>query len=434
MGAPEYLRLKNHIVTKNLKNGEFLLLDTETGIWVKTSLSFKRLYEIIKKGTSLELVKEVMANLYPRRENEVEICLESLKTNGFLEGFETNLLTPLNKTEPIRIICDSLVNKKFLIEFLSKIFGNIPIELILEFNFYKGKKINIDFSQLYLPNIELIVRIDWDMVCREFLQELNNYNILTLQINFKDLGEHDKINEKKELIEEFAKEKKVELRYEIAVFAKKMKKAEDLFLPFILMPHASYYFIGEEIFNLKEGKDRYKYFVAWIGIMSKFYQLFSLGAKSLTKFSSGNFLPMIVFSRILKDSCGAGTINFYIDMNGNIYPCKYLKDFLIGNINELFFSPFNTDNYKKYSICERCELLRVCSRLCLGLHREEFSKICKFYKELLIKYITAVPINPIKRFLQNADESKISEFKTSSIAKEERNKFTRRCICPIGTF
>ncbi|MEO0294295.1 MAG: SPASM domain-containing protein [candidate division WOR-3 bacterium] len=438
MYSLEYLKLKSHIHAKNLKNGELLLLDTKTGIWLKTSFSFKKLYNIIKEGTTMNEVKKVITTLYPGRENEAEICLDSLRINGFLEGFESTILQPLNEIRPIRIICDFSANKKLLREFLLKNFENIPIELVYEYNNHINKdKIKVDYPNVYPSNIELVFRVDWNMLRKETIDEFDNNisNISTIQINFNDFeSDQDKINEKRRLIEFIIKEKKVELRYAIAAFYKKRKKEKDLTLPLILMPHVSYYFTGEEIFHFHNGKDRYKYFIFWVKTMNKFYQLFSMGAKALVKFSSGNLLPMIVFSRILKDSCGAGITNFYIDKNGNIYPCKYLDKFPMGNINSSSLIFFNKYSYTRYPTCNECPLLRVCSRLCLALHQEGFSKICKFYKGFLIAYISAIPIKAIKELSRIEGKSNDSEFKSFSKAKEEVKRFNRRCLCPIGTF
>lgn len=436
MSTFEYLKIKNHIYEKNLKNGEFLILDTETGIWLKTSFSFKGLYNILKKGTTLNEAKEAITALYPGREKEAEICLESLKINGFLEGFEYSMLQPLNEIGLIHIICDYHVNTQLLIEFLLRNFENKTMEIVFEFNNQKnGNKINVDFPDAYPSAIDLAIRVDWNNIRKEIVDEFNNSNVSTIQINLNDFeDDQNKINEKCKYIEEIKKVKKVELRYAIADFHKKRRKDKELMLPLVFMPGIHYYFTCEEIFHFQGGKERYKYFIFWVGTMNKFYQLFSTGAKSLIKFSSGNLLPMIVFSRITGDSCGAGITNFYVDKNGNIYPCKYLNKFPIGNINSPSVISFNKDFYIRYIACINCPLLRVCRRLCLALHYDGFSKICKFYKNLLLSYISAIPIKAVKDLSRFQEESKEQLFKSTPGAEEEVKRFRRRCLCPIGTF
>jgi radical SAM protein with 4Fe4S-binding SPASM domain len=435
MESPEYLKLKSSIYAKDLKNGEFLLLDTETGIWIKTSFSFKYFYKLLKKGLTKNELEEKVRYFYSGREDEVNICLDSLRSNGFLEGFQTNLLIPLDKIKPIYILCDFLGDKNLLIDFLKMSFKNIPIELILNLEIQNVNIKNLNLSIQNGDQIKPILRIGWDIVKSEIIDGLSNAGINNIQINFKGFGKDENDESKKiELIEKIIKEgRKVELRYAIANFLRK-ERQRDFISPLLTIPYSHYYFTAEEIFEFTKERDRYKYFVYWVNTMTKFYVSFSSGSKLLIKFYSGNFLPMVVFSRILRDGCGAGNTNFYISPNGYVYPCKYLKDTPLGTIDKPIALPSIEYSKKYFHLCEKCYFQKICCGLCKSLQSKGFSKICNFYKKYLIDYISAIPLKAVKELYYSQEKHEEEKSNASPLTEEAINRFKRRVLCPIGIF
>ena len=124
-----------------------------------------------------------------------------------------------------------------------------------------------------------------------------------------------------------------------------------------------------------------------------------------------------------------------ISEDGHIYPCRYLRNAPIGTIDkpvDLHFIEYSVT--KHFHMCENCNFLKVCGRLCIALHQKGFSKICNFYKKYLIDYISAIPIKAIKELHYAQEKYKEEKPRTSSLVEEEIKRFTRRILCPIGIF
>lgn len=397
-----YLKFKKHIYVKELKHGEFLLLDTRTGIWIKTSISFKELYKIIKKGAQKKDIENISTKFYSGKEKEMEEVLESLRSNGFLEGYEPQFESvSLDKIKKATFLCPiSTINKNKLFKFLERNFNDFHLKIILESYNAKSLELNsISAKELWqffngYKNWDLVIRTDWSSIT----EKLKDSMISNIQVNFNSFEKSDvKIHKKIKILEELKKEKNIELRYFITCFRKKNKK--DNLSPLVIIPYTTYYFTVEDIFSIPE-KNRYRHFVLFFKEVGEFLKSYKMGGNQLIKFFVENAPTLPIFLPISRESCGAGITNFYIAEDEQIYPCKYLKKLSLGNIGAFTFS--SLDRFKEFSEknnCRECYYLKLCGGICKSLQNDWFEKICKFYKKILIYYISNISLKILKKCL-----------------------------------
>ncbi len=239
MNCQKYLRLKKHIYVKELKHGELFLLDITTGVWIKTSISFRELYKVLKKGVTVEELENVCIKCFPGREGEAKAVIDSLKVNGFFEGYHIKFeLVSVDKMKKVTFLCPISINKNKLLKFLERNFKDFQVEIILEGS--SGDSITnlnpvitkaLCKSSNGEENLKVIIRTDWNQI-NEKLKDLDIHNI---QVNFSFFEkDSNKINEKIKILEELKKEKNLELRYSIATFRKKIKRM--FYLLLLLFP------------------------------------------------------------------------------------------------------------------------------------------------------------------------------------------------------
>ncbi len=336
-----HLQLNENVFYKGLSNGEMVLWNGENGVWIKTSVSFKQLMKKLQKGVDEE---ELLSSIPERRKEEVEKMIMALKNNGFLRGFTVQQkLNELKRLGYRRFLVEHPVFfKKAFYDFLYENFKDYEITIHCEADASNEIK-EMDFLEKFKGSLnvkEIGLKVKWNkIISKELidvllrLKESLGAKVLLI-IDFFDFEENEAgLKRKIEFLEDVSKKGvEIEMNYHITETARKNKRRPAIFIsPPFVVPCDRYYFSCEEIFD-KEKKD--VFLRSFLKAIESFFRGLLIGEVTKREVYPENFLGMTVLSLFRKESCGAGKILFFVNSGGEIYPCKYLTKFSLGNVFE----------------------------------------------------------------------------------------------------
>ncbi len=432
------LKLKKSVKIKKLKNGELLFFDKETGLWVKTSISFSNLGKKLQKGMNSKDLELLMKTEYRKDQaEEVSLVIQMLKDNELFENENRNSrLLEINKLGIVTLLISTETDAKKLVSFIYKYFKERTISMIFHNKKKNKTKTRIINTLKYLKtnlsiNTDNITYRDyWEIIDYQTIKKLVDSGINNIQINFSHFSgskeELDyKINFFKSLI---SKGVNIQLRYDIVKYDMIKSKQESLLVPVMGIPNTSYYFVLESILD-NEIKRKDLYFKKYFSLVSEFYRNANAdGLKTLDLFPE-NSLGVNFFLPIKRNKCGAGVTFFYIDEYNDVYSCIADKN-KIGNLQK----GINIDSpYHDRKECSSCMFLLLCGGICQGLIKDKhFDRICRFNKKYIQQFISNINLDVLKEIMEN--DNKENYEMNNEKKKDLEKRLQERILCPIGIF